>query len=96
MYGTTPLHTMQPTHTEAQNHCLPRRQVRAMLKERLTATLLQDRKRMRRLFLKYDENNRGYLKPAQLHRLLCDLGCDITLGEVLRSYGKRLVLIVTE
>ena len=54
-----------------------------MLKERLTATLLQDRKRMRRLFLKYDENNRGYLKPAQLHRLLCDLGCDITLGEVL-------------
>jgi len=36
---------------------------------------------MRNLFLKYDENKRGYLTPKQLHSLLLDLGCDITIGE---------------
>jgi len=57
-------------------------QVKAMLRERLSSLLLQDRKQLRTLFSKHDPSNHGVLTTEGLHKLCRDIGCDLTESDV--------------
>jgi len=60
---------------------IPGSQVRSMLAQRMQAYLMQDRARLRNMWMKYDTSNHGILTSQQLYQLLVDLGADISPAE---------------